>query len=395
MDSKLIKENIYLFIGNFILYFFGYIFQFYLGHKFNPEDFGIIGTLFSILTIISLLLYSIQITITQIISKNKIEKTRSLFIQITKKSFIIGSIIGIILLTISPILSIFLNINLTYFVLIAIATLFLMLLMSSRGILQGLENFKQLGINLTIEGVLRLILGVIFVLLGFKINGVLGALIASYFISFIIIYFTFKNKNETKINTQEIYSTLPYNFTALLFLNILGVIDLILARHFLTPIETGYYTAISILGKIIPSLSITIGMVLISKSIKEKGNLRILSESLLISIIISIPLILIFFLIPKTIINLSLGINYLEATKYLGLFSINTTIYSLIVILTYYFISQKNKSLIYISIIILILEIILIFLFHENIIQIIITSLITMIILIITYIFLIIKIKHK
>ncbi|MBS3170674.1 oligosaccharide flippase family protein [Candidatus Woesearchaeota archaeon] len=391
MDSKLVKENLYMFIGNFILYFLSYIFQFYLGHTFNPEEFGIIGTLFSILTIISLLFYSVQISITQIISKTKPQKTKNLFNQITKHSLILGSFIGIIILAISPILSSFLKINIYFFVIIAIATLLLMLQMSSRGILQGLEKFKLLSINYSYEGLFRLIFGVFFVVLGFEINGVLGALLASYFLSFIMVYFTFKKKDENKnpIPAKEIYSVLPYNLTALLFLNLLGTIDLILARHYLSPLDTGYYAAISTLGKIIPSLSITIGLVLISKSIKKKDNLKLLTKSLLLSILVSIPFILVFFFFPKLIINLSLGPNYLEAGKYLGIFSINATIYSLLIIITYFLINQKRKYLIYITILALFIEVFFISIFHSNILQIIISMLFTILALFVTFLSLI------
>jgi len=387
MNSKLVKENLYMFIGNFILYFLSYIFQFYLGHTFNPEDFGIIGTLFSILTIISLLFYSVQISITQIISKTKPQKTKNLFNQITKHSLIIGSFMGIIILAISPILSSFLKINIYFFVIIAIATLLLMLQMSSRGILQGLEKFKLLSINYSYEGLFRLIFGVFFVVLGFEINGVLGALLASYFLSFIMVYFTLKKKDENKnpISAKEIYSVIPYNLTALLFLNLLGTIDLILARHYLSPLDTGYYVAISTLGKIIPSLSITIGLVLISKSIKKKNNLKLLTQSLLFSIIVSLPFILVFFFFPKLIINLSFGQNYLEAGKYLGIFSINATIYSLLIIITYFLISQKRKYLIYITILALFIEVFFISIFHSNILQIIISMLFTILALFITF----------
>ncbi len=372
MEDKFLEENLYLFIGNLILYLLSYFLQFYLGHTFNPEEFGLIGTLFTIIIVITLLIYSLQITITQYISKNKENKIIN---QIIKHSLIIGSFIGLIILIFSPIISTFLNIEKYLFFWIAIIILAVMQLVTLRGILQGIGDYKRLSFSYILEGVFKLILGILFTVLGFKINGIMGALLATYFTSFLIIYFSLKKENETSRPIKEIYATLPYNFSSLLFLQLLGSIDLILVRHFLTPLETGYYTAISTLGRVIPYLSLTIGLVLLSKSVNNP-NKKVLIKSIFLLLIISIPIIIIFLIFPELVIKLSFGSEYLEASKYLGLFVITSTLYSLVIIMSYYYMGIENKLSILITATFVLLQIILISLFHSSILEIILIMLI-------------------
>ena len=63
-----LKDNFILFISIFILNLFGYLFHFYVGRKLGPEDYGIFGSLLSLIYFIAVPMLAIQTSITEFVS---------------------------------------------------------------------------------------------------------------------------------------------------------------------------------------------------------------------------------------------------------------------------------------------------------------------------------------
>ena len=152
-------------------------------------------------------------------------------------------------------------------------------------------------------------------------------------------------------------------------------IDLILVKHFFNAVEAGYYTAAGLLGKILFFATLSISQVMFPK-VSELHNKRekhrhLLIKSLLISLVIIIPAIIIFYLFPGPIVNILFGQKFLEIIPYVGPFSIIMGLFSLIYIITFYKLSTNKKRFLYLLILFNIIQIMLIIIFHSSIIQVI------------------------
>jgi len=381
-NSRFLRDNIILFVGAISSGVFGFIFHFYMGRILGPADYSVLGVILSIIYIMSIGLNTLQIGIAKFVSnfnaKREYSKISYLINKSVKKLIIYGIISTIIFILITPPLSRFLHIKLTPLLIISPCIIFLMILPINRGSLQGLQRFKGLSLNLIIEGTIKLFGGILLVLLGFGVYGAIISIVLSYIIPFFVGFYPLRDiikKKKKEFDTKEVYKFSFPVLIALISLTLMYSIDLILVKHFFNAVEAGYYTAAGLLGKILFFATLSISQVMFPK-VSELHNKRekhrhLLIKSLLISLVIIIPAIIIFYLFPRPIVNILFGQKFLEIIPYVGPFSIIMGLFSLIYIITFYKLSTNKKRFLYLLILFNIIQIMLIIIFHSSIIQVI------------------------
>ncbi len=381
--SDFLKGSLILLIASLTMNSLFFLFQIYVG-KLGPSESGLFGTLtYLIYLLIIPLTTAIQTIITKFVSTYNVSKEHSkikyLFLASTKKLLIAGFMFSIIFLALSKYILDFLHIDsIIPLVLITIIFLLSLVLAINRGILQGLQNFKALGLNFIMEGAFKLVLGIVFIMLGFGVNGALIAIIFSYLIPWLISFISFKEifkVSPEKFNTKDLYEYSYPVFITMFLLTAFYSIDVLLVRHFLNPIDTGYYWAASLLGKIVFFASSSIALVMFPKvnelNLKNINTKKILRKSIGLVLLISLPITLVYYMIPGFILKL-IGFykQYSSITNFLGLFGVIMALYSLVYVLCFYNLSLRKTSFIYLLGFFVILEIILISLYHSSIIEI-------------------------
>jgi O-antigen/teichoic acid export membrane protein len=251
------------------------------------------------------------------------------------------------------------------------------------GGLQGLQKFGLLTLNLIINSGLKLVLGILFVFLGFGLWGAIGAVAASYIITTTLALFLVGASllREKRVSSQEVGLKKPlssnfsevyrYSFSAglvLLCFMVLTNIDLILVKHFFTPIEAGYYSIAQMVGKIILVLPIPVVTVMFPKLSSSEGRGEgipsTLGKSLRIALFLCGGSILFCMLFPSAIVRILSGKVYLECTPLIGMFSVNMALFSMTLILLYYHLSTPKRWFLYPLFFFTLAEIGLMILFH-------------------------------
>ena len=244
-----------------------------------------------------------------------------------------------------------------------------------RGALQGLQEFKILGYNIITEAFLKLIFGVFLVFLGLAVNGAILAIILSFIFPLILLYYKLKkyleNKEQTSLNIKEIYSNSYAVLFTLLTLTLFYTIDLFLVKHYFSGIEAGLYATASLLGKIIYFASLAIVLVMFPKTTElftvNKPSSTILIKSLVFILLIAIPVLLVYFLLPEYAILILGGREYLPISNLLGFFGLAMTFFTLSYTLAFYNLSINKSSFVYGLVILNIIETLAIYLFHSTI----------------------------
>ena len=392
-NKILLKDNIILFLTMFFAYIINYVFHFYVGRTLGPEDYGIFGVLLSLIYIIVMPLMAIQTTlskyVTELNAKNEKEKLSYLFSRSLKKIGMIGLIISIIFIVVSPILSSFLKINLVSpLVILGASIMFAFLIPVIRGFLQGVQKFKLLGLTFVIESFSKILFGIPLIFIGYGVNGAVAGFALSFLLPLIILFYfirnIFKGKKE-KVKTSEIYR---YSFPVLIMLMALTGLytwDIILIKRFFDPIEAGQYAALSLFGKIIFFATLSISMVMFPKILElnsqNKRPSLLLFKSILITIFFGFSASLVYFLIPEFIVNMLFGEEYLVISPLLWIFGLIMTIFSICYLLSYYNIAFYKVKFLYLLIFFNILEILLLIFFHNSINQVLVILLIIMVLL--------------
>ena len=209
-------------------------------------------------------------------------------------------------------------------------------------------------------------------------NGAIGALVVSYVVAFLIglkpLHKLLKQPS-IKTNTKEVYKyTMPV-LLMLLSLTIFYSIDIILVKHFFSDVDAGYYSAISLIGKIIFFGSLSISQVMFPKSAElyqsGKATKPLLYKSLGIISLFVIPAILIYFFIPRFIVNLLYGSAYLPIVPFIGWFGLFIGLVSFVYLISFYQISIHKRKFLFVLFFFNILEIAGIWFFHASLFQVI------------------------
>lgn len=306
-------------------------------------------------------------------------KIYSLFLLFTRKLLIITVIFFAGFVLLSGYITDFLNLTSVTPVII-LGTGFLLIFLGSinNGIFQGLQKFKALSIISIISILFKILLAVLLVKLGFGINGAIGAVVLAgvvgYFITFFPLKFLFKKEKE-EIEIKEIFHYFFPVFFTTLFMTLIYNIDIVLVKHFFSPAIAGEYGALTIIGRIIffivgPMIAVMFPMTAAAHS--NNGNPdKILKKTIFLVGLIGLGVLFFYFLFPDLIIKILIGSKFLSISKFLGWFGLAMFLCTLINLFLQYFLSIHKTKCAYLAGIGVLLQIILISIFHNNLWQII------------------------
>ncbi|GAG67035.1 unnamed protein product [marine sediment metagenome] len=399
LGRKFTKELVLLFIAINIVNFSNYIYTLMMARMLGPAEFSLFASLISIFIILSSLISTIQTVTTKYISNFFAEKDyksiSNFFFGSFKKITLICLILFLFFILTSKQIALFLNAASPIPIIILGSMVSISIFVSiSRGTLQGIQNFSHLSLNLIIDSILRLVIGILLVYLGFKNSGAIGSSSISGFIailiSFIPLSFIFKNRNNKQdikqdINFLEVYKYTAPVLIASICLFILISFDLVLVKHFFNELKAGQYSAAATMGKIVIFIPGAIGLVMFPKVAeyhkKNLDSIDILKKSLFITLILCGGVTICYFLFPNFLIRVMFGKVYENGAYLIKFFGVAMTFFALSNILILYNLSIEKFKFISPTIFFTILQIILIYLFHGSLIQVILILLFTSIVL--------------
>ena len=229
----------------------------------------------------------------------------------------------------------------------------------NRATLQGLSQFFYLTVVQTIESFGKLIFGVITVLIGWNVPGAFGSFVAVIFLS--IMYMSWVLKKS--LPKYEKVGRLPYRaligYAIPSFFMTVSVVslfnmDVVLVRHFLSAHESGIYSALSVLGKIIffGSAPVAVAMFPMISEAHERGEAyqRTFLLSLAFTLFLAGTATTIFSIAPDMAIRVLIGSQYLAAAELLSRFSIFLSLCAVINLFMNFFLSIHKTFPIIISV---------------------------------------------
>lgn len=390
VHHELIKGSFFIFLAGSINNFLSFIFNLFLTRKLSIETYGIYAAIIAFVTLLSIPAQAIGPVIirfaSEYIAKRELGKAKRFY----KQSFLTLLFFGIVIIAIisffSPFLNSFFRIhNFVYFFLSAVMVGGIYLTILVNGYLQSLLRFKFLSFLNIVAGVGKLIFGIGVVLMGFKIEGILGALIVSAFLPVILgmvsLAKLFGKEKETIVHAQfkKVYSYSLFAGLTMFSLTSFISSDIILVKHFFNPHQAGLYAGISLVGRIIfyfssPIISVTLP-VLMNRYYKGQKMKDVLVLSFILVFIPSILLSFAFAVFPAFFVKVFLGGgNFLQASQFVWLFGIFIAVYSVCNVFATFFLTIQFKLSSFIMGAGAILQIIGIIIFHQSFLEVILIS---------------------
>ncbi len=224
------------------------------------------------------------------------------------------------------------------------------------GIYQGLQHFLLLGVNSLATTILKLILGVFFVYLGYATWGALfglllgGVIIISVFALMLLTVFKKNKSPKDYYNRQDIYSYSGYALGVLVCFSIVSQIDILIVKHKFLPQQAGFYACAAVIGKGFLFLPAPVATVLFPKVVANnkigKSGLPLLIQSLAITLLLCLAGAIVCFFLPHYLIKI-FGSKYAEAAHLIKIFGLAMIPLALFYVLMNYFLSEYRLRFFY------------------------------------------------
>lgn len=350
------RNSIVLFSGSMVMNVLNYVFHSIMGRMVDAETYGSIQSLIALLVIVSVPASTLGMVATKYgaIAKARGDYLlgRHLFVYLNKRIIKYGGPLLLVGLLATPFIQSFLKID----DLFAVAFLWVLAVLTfltsvSVGVLSGWQRFGLVNITNVIGSGAKLLFGVALAWFGFGLNGIMFSLVLAgmigYFVSVRGLRFLAQGQRED-VERNEVEEKEPFDFSSIrgyamtafigtLALVILGNIDIVLAKHSLTPELAGSYGALAIVAKVIFFATGVMASVLFAMSAEsvEKNDeasqkFSVFWMALSLTSLASVGATAVYFLVPNFVLAVFFGDKYLAVAPLLGWFGLAAGLYALV-----------------------------------------------------------------
>lgn len=390
LEHPLVSGSMIVVFGNLFANIFNFLYNLFMSRNLSVSDYGVLASVTSLIAFPAIASTAVMPLVVQFAGKyfasGQLAMVRGFYLTMMKFFLFLGIGGFLIFFLFIPQIKDFFHIKDSMILLITDFVIFLTFMnVVNMSFLQAKLAFGfQVFLNL-IGTTVKFALGALFVLLGYSVIGgiwgILISIIIGYSLSFIPIRFVFhKSMVFPKINKKPL---MTYGIPAALTLFGLTAFiasDIILVKHFFPSELAGIYAGMSLIGRVIFYVSAPIASVMFPVIVQKVSKGEDITNTFILSLVFvfmpSSLLTLTYYFFPDFMILLFLKkTEYLMASSLLWLFGSFITIFSLLSLISNFYLSIK-KTKIYIPILGgALLQVILIYLFHSNFLQVILISL--------------------
>lgn len=364
MRHELIGASALLFVGSTVASFLAFLFNFFIVRLLSPSLYGEFASLMSLITLATLptqlVVNTIVKYVTEYLTREEWGKAGKLYRTSIKGMTLVACVLFGIMTALAPFLQAFLRIDSISLILLTnliIAAAYIQVI--HLAFIQGMMRFGLLSV-LNISGSLgKLLLGLIFVWIGWGVLGALFAVFLVFLIPFLVAIYPLRRIIQEKVTNihlskKEIIGfALPTALT-MLSLSALTTMDVVIARNLFSAEQAGVYAGLALIGRVIFYFTTPIGSVLfplvVKKQVKQESYQRLFLLALLLILSPGVVMSIWYSLLPEFTIKFFLGGGiYTEAASLLWAFGIMGTLFSLVYVCATYFLSLRRLSVMWIA----------------------------------------------
>ena len=374
-NKHFLKEGSILFVSTLVVNAGNYATNLMLGRWLGPTTFSEVSLLITLLLMVSFVALAFQLTAAKYVSELSADNQHKQ-IPVLLKWFEKWALIGGILLAVFTIIfsifwqDFFQTHSSTPFIIFGFGLPLYLMMSLNRGVLQGQNSFRKLAITYQVEMWSRLVLSIVFVWLGFGVNGVAWGLTLSLAITFLISRVKLEKESAITFQNPKIVQfflvILLYECSQILINNS----DTILIKHYFSPIQAGLYAALALIGRIVYFGTWTVVTILFPTVIRlekeGKSHLKYFFGGLSVVFIMAGLITLTAYLFPHEIVKILFGERYLSIAPLLWQYAIATGLFACANVFVYYHLSLERRTPVWITLVAGISQILLIVLFHED-----------------------------
>jgi len=317
----------------------GYLFHFIISRRIGPDQYGTLVAMLAIFGIIGV--------IGQALNNVAVQETAKLWVlhrddhiaafvrHAAPAALGVGAVVGLGILVASLPLGPYLHIT-RWDLWIAFAAFCMLNVVASflRGAAQGAHRFGYFAASLLGESIVKLILALVLVAIGWQALGALGGFAGGIAFGAAILLPPFQRiaKPATYDVAEHDHLRLGGESSRVLGVSVctaaLMFVDTIFAKHHLTGVDAGYYGAAGTIARIIPYGVGLIGLILLPKAAaaqhaSRSSLMRLLAVCFGAGLLVTGVVVAVLVTVPKLVIAVSYGATYAGAIPLLRLYGID------------------------------------------------------------------------
>ena len=242
-----------------------------------------------------------------------------------------------------------------------------------RGILQGLQRFTSLSLNLSLELVVRTVLVYALLTAGYAVSGAMAAVFSGLAFAFVLGLFSLRDHFRGTGSRVRLRVMAGFSLTAtagIIGVQILYNQDVILAEHYLSGHDGGIYGGLNKIGTILFFLTLSVSQVLFPRVVeavaKAQNPGRILLSSAGLLALLGAGALLVFAVVPGLVVGVLFGPRFSDATPFVFAVGVIGLALSLDNLLVQFFMAVHDRVFVPILFAACIAEAVLIVLFHAR-----------------------------
>src|SRR5437660_3952547 len=392
--SRLVRQNAILFSGGLVAGIGGFVFHAIAGRILGPSIYGQVAFLIAVYavgTAPALILIVVLARYTATLAARGDPGVRSLLTR-TIRLIAIPCLLAVLFTALfaRPIAA-FEHLGSTIPVLILGFSIALVWQVAiPRGILQGLQRFTALSLNLSMELVMRTILVYALLAAGYAVSGAMAAVFVGLAFAFFLGIYTLRDHFRGTGTRVRLRVMAGFSLTAaagIIGVQILYNQDVILAEHYLSSHDGGIYGGLNKIGTILFFLTLSVSQGLFPRVVeavpKDQHPGRILLSSACILAALGAGALLVFAVVPGLVVGVLFGPGFKDATPYVFAVGVIGLALSLDNLLVQFFMAVHDRVFVPILFAGVIAECVLIYLFHALLRQVVLVVLVVLVALLV------------
>ncbi len=322
--NRLVRQNLVLFFGGLVAGIGGFVYHAIAGRVLGPTIYGQVAFLIAVYAVgtgPALILIVVLARYTAMLTARGDPGVRSLLTRSVRLIAIPCLLLILVTTLLARPIAAFEHFDSTIPILIlgfSIALIWQVAI--PRGILQGLQRFTPLSLNLSLELVVRT--AVVFLLLkaGYAVSGAMAAVFAGLAVAFGLGLYSLRDHLRGIGSRVRLRVMAGFSITAaagIIGVQILYNQDVILAEHYLSGHDGGIYGGLNKIGTILYFLTISVSQVLFPRVVeavaKEQHPGRILLSSAGILAALGAGALLVFAVAPGLVVGILFGPSFRDA----------------------------------------------------------------------------------
>ena len=388
--NRLVRQNLVLFFGGLVAGIGGFVYHAIAGRVLGPATYGQVAFLIAVYAVgtgPALILIVVLARYTAMLTARGDPGVRSLLTRSVRLIAIPCLVLILLTSLFARPIAAFEHLGSTIPILIlGFSVALIWQVAIPRGILQGLQRFTPLSLNLSLELIVRTV--VVFLLLraGYAVSGSMAAVFAGLAVAFCLGLYSLRDHFRGVGSRVRLRVMAGFSVTAaagIIGVQILYNQDVILAEHYLSSHDGGIYGGLNKIGTILFFLTLSVSQVLFPRVVeavaKEQHPGRILLSSAGILAALGAGALLVFAVVPGLVVGVLFGPSFRDAIPLVFPVGVIGLALALNNLLVQFFMAVHDRVFVPILTLGVLAEGVLIFLFHARVGQVVLDVLVALV----------------